>query len=63
MPDMEELFFSHRPVPLREMVKIGVDIHDSDLSKLRSLETKLSFKGDDEHIIPLCLETICIGEH
>lgn len=50
-----------RPVPLTEMVKIGLDIYDSVLKKLRSLNTNQTFKNDEDHIIPLCLETIGDG--
>lgn len=48
-----------RPVPLVEMVKIGLDIYDSSLKKLRSLDASLKY--DDDHILPLCLETIYTG--
>ena len=50
-----------RPVPLTEMVKIGSDIYDSNLTKLRSLNLGQTFKNDEDHIIPLCLETIKDG--
>lgn len=50
-----------RPVPLTEMVKMGLDIFDFSLNKLRSLGSDQIFKNDEDHIIPLCLETIRDG--
>ncbi|KAL5009648.1 hypothetical protein ScPMuIL_011953 [Solemya velum] len=50
-----------RPVPLSECVKIGTAIFDSGMLKLRDLDTSIKFKGDEDHIIPLCLETLQNG--
>lgn len=47
-----------RPVPLSECVKIGSTLYDSELKKLRDINPTLKFRGDDENIIPLCLETV-----
>ena len=51
-----------RPVPLTEMVKVGKDIYDRKLTKLRSIADVAVVKGDDENIIFLCLETIKLGQ-
>ena len=50
-----------RPVPLTECVKIGNALYDSSLAKLRDLDMTLTFKGDDDHVIPLCLEMLREG--
>ena len=47
----------YRPVPLTEMLKIGTDIYDSAMTKLRSFAPAVTFKGDDDDVVPLCLET------
>ena len=51
----------YRPVPLYECVKIGTAIFNSNLVKVRDLDTTHAVKGDDDHVIPLCLETILAG--
>ena len=51
----------YRPVPLTEMVKIGPHVYDKHMQQLRKMDDILVFKGDEEQIIPLCLETIYIG--
>ncbi|XP_064629325.1 DNA polymerase theta-like [Lineus longissimus] len=50
-----------RPVPLTECVKVGTTIYDSKMTKLREIAPSMVFKGDDDHIIPLCLETMTGG--
>ncbi|XP_006825052.1 uncharacterized protein LOC100373645 [Saccoglossus kowalevskii] len=50
-----------RPVPLEECVKIGDKIYNSELKKLREISPAVQVSGDDEHIIPLCFETITNG--
>lgn len=52
-----------RPVPLTEMVKVGADVFDRKLKKLRALSDVVAAKGDDEHITFLCLETINLSEY
>ncbi|KAJ8314723.1 hypothetical protein KUTeg_006873 [Tegillarca granosa] len=47
-----------RPVPLTECVKLGTGIFDNSLVKIRDIDLSLTFKNDDDHVIPLCLETI-----
>lgn len=34
----------YRPVPLTECVKIGTDVYDSDMNKLRTIDTKFAVK-------------------
>lgn len=50
-----------RPVPLTENIKIGRNIYDSSMNKIREIDEKLCFQGDEDHIITLCLETIMEG--
>ncbi|XP_033740640.1 LOW QUALITY PROTEIN: DNA polymerase theta-like [Pecten maximus] len=50
-----------RPVPLTETIKLGTAIYDSCMSKIRDIDLTLTFKGDDDHVIPLCLETLNNG--
>lgn len=51
----------YRPVPLTECVKLGTDIFDSRLQKIREVDLSLTFKGDTDHVVPLCLETLRDG--
>ena len=52
-----------RPVPLTELVKIGAHVYDRHMTIVRSLTDGVTtFKGDDDHVIPLCLETINMGK-
>ncbi|XP_062599884.1 DNA polymerase theta-like, partial [Saccostrea cucullata] len=48
----------YRPVPLTECVKLGADIFDSSLQKIREVDLRVVCKGDTDHVIPLCLETL-----
>ncbi|XP_070173034.1 DNA polymerase theta-like [Littorina saxatilis] len=50
-----------RPVPLTEHIKVGTTIYDQAMTKVRDIEVKATFQGDEDHIIPLCLETILDG--
>ncbi|XP_021338869.1 DNA polymerase theta-like isoform X1 [Mizuhopecten yessoensis] len=50
-----------RPVPLTETIKLGTAIYDSSMSKMRDVDLTRTFKGDDDHVIPLCLETLTNG--
>ena len=49
-----------RPVPLLEMVKIGLDIYDDRMRKLRQLQP-CDTSGDGDNVIGLCLETVTGG--
>ncbi|XP_054985461.1 DNA polymerase theta [Sorex araneus] len=47
-----------RPVPLLESVKIGNSIYDSSMKLVREFQPMLQVKGDEDHIVSLCYETI-----
>nr|XP_045004351.1 DNA polymerase theta [Jaculus jaculus] len=48
-----------RPVPLLESIKIGNSVYDSSMKLVREFQPMLQVKGDDDHIVSLCYETIC----
>ncbi|XP_077623707.1 DNA polymerase theta [Crocuta crocuta] len=50
---------SFRPVPLLESVKIGNSIYDSSMKLVREFQPRLQVKGDEDHVVSLCYETIC----
>ncbi|XP_075761239.1 DNA polymerase theta isoform X3 [Pelodiscus sinensis] len=50
-----------RPVPLMEWVKIGSNIYDSSMKLVREFQPMLQVKGDEDHIVSLCYETIRDG--
>ncbi|CAN2387728.1 double-strand break repair via alternative nonhomologous end joining [Pristimantis euphronides] len=47
-----------RPVPLKEQVKISKTFYDSSMTSVREFEPLLHVKGDDDHIVSLCYETV-----
>ncbi|EHB06668.1 DNA polymerase theta, partial [Heterocephalus glaber] len=47
-----------RPVPLLELVKIGNSIYDSSMKLIREFQPMLQVKGDDDHVVSLCYETV-----
>ncbi|XP_012494995.1 PREDICTED: DNA polymerase theta [Propithecus coquereli] len=47
-----------RPVPLLESVKIGNSIYDSSMKLVREFQPILQVKGDEDHVVSLCYETI-----
>ncbi|XP_023605184.1 DNA polymerase theta-like isoform X2 [Myotis lucifugus] len=47
-----------RPVPLMESVKIGNSIYDSSMKLVREFQPMLQVKGDEDHVVSLCYETI-----
>ncbi|XP_040001213.1 DNA polymerase theta isoform X2 [Xiphias gladius] len=51
----------YRPVPLQEHLKVGCDIYDKNLSLVRQFTPALHIKGDDNHIVSLCYETVREG--
>ncbi|XP_051940194.1 DNA polymerase theta isoform X1 [Hippocampus zosterae] len=51
----------YRPVPLQERLKVGCSIYDKSLSVVRHFTPALPIKGDDEHIVSLCYETVREG--
>ncbi|XP_064321650.1 DNA polymerase theta isoform X3 [Phalacrocorax carbo] len=50
-----------RPVPLKERLKIGSNIYDSSMNLVREFQPKLQLKGDEDHVVSLCYETVCDG--
>ncbi|XP_035750497.1 DNA polymerase theta [Egretta garzetta] len=59
--DAELYCTDFRPVPLQEWVKIGSNIYDSSMNLVREFQPKLQLKGDEDHIVSLCYETVCDG--
>ncbi|KAB5548918.1 hypothetical protein PHYPO_G00061210 [Pangasianodon hypophthalmus] len=51
----------YRPVPLMEWVKIGANIYDGSMNLVRPFTPALPVKGDDDHIVSLCFETVQAG--
>ncbi|XP_060940746.1 DNA polymerase theta [Limanda limanda] len=51
----------YRPVPLLEHLKVGCNIYDKSLSVVRQFTPALHIKGDDDHIVSLCYETVSDG--
>ncbi|XP_053313057.1 DNA polymerase theta [Spea bombifrons] len=49
---------NYRPVPLIEVVKIGKTLYDSSMTALREFEPLIQAKGDEDHIVGLCYETV-----
>ncbi|XP_055481039.1 DNA polymerase theta [Psammomys obesus] len=47
-----------RPVPLLESIKIGNSIYDSSMKLVREFQPLLQVKGDEDHIVSLCYETV-----
>ncbi|XP_036445013.1 DNA polymerase theta [Colossoma macropomum] len=51
----------YRPVPLMEWVKIGTKIYDGSMNLVRPFTPAHPVKGDDDHIVSLCFETVQAG--
>ncbi|KAL4608972.1 DNA polymerase theta-like, partial [Arapaima gigas] len=51
----------YRPVPLIEWVKIGSKIYGHSMNLVQDYKPSLHVKGDDNHIVSLCFDTICNG--
>ncbi|XP_063126450.1 DNA polymerase theta isoform X2 [Rattus norvegicus] len=47
-----------RPVPLLESIKVGNSIYDSSMKLVREFQPLLQVKGDEDHIVSLCYETV-----
>ncbi|RXN27034.1 DNA polymerase theta [Labeo rohita] len=52
---------NYRPVPLVEWVKIGTNVYDGSMNLVRPFTPALPVKGDDDHIVSLCFETVQDG--
>ncbi|XP_059382324.1 DNA polymerase theta isoform X1 [Carassius carassius] len=52
---------NYRPVPLMEWVKIGTNVYDGSMNLIRQFTPALPVKGDDDHIVSLCFETVQDG--
>ena len=50
-----------RPVPLKEMVKVGPTVYTADFKKLRDIDQSESVPGDEDDILLLCRERIIQG--
>ena len=50
-----------RPVPLKEMVKVGPTIYTTDFKKLKDVDQSESVPGDEDDILLLCRERIIQG--
>ncbi|XP_036379268.1 DNA polymerase theta [Megalops cyprinoides] len=48
----------YRPVPLMERVKVGGAIYDGSMHLVTQLQPSLQVKGDEDHIVSLCYDTI-----
>ncbi|XP_069616586.1 DNA polymerase theta [Ranitomeya imitator] len=48
----------YRPVPLREQLKISKTFYDSSMVAVREMQPLIHVKGDDDHIVSLCYETV-----
>ncbi|CAJ0952638.1 unnamed protein product, partial [Ranitomeya imitator] len=48
----------YRPVPLREQLKISKTFYDSSMVAVREMQPLIYVKGDDDHIVSLCYETV-----
>lgn len=59
--DAELYQTDYRPVPLQEWLKVGRSIYNSSLSLVRPFTPALTVKGDDDHIVSLCYETVREG--
>ena len=59
--DAELYSTNFRPVPLKELCKIGTTIYDSSMKIFRSLSRVPELSSDSDNILQLCLETIGDG--
>ena len=51
-----------RPVPLTECLKLGATLYDVEMRKIGAVNMQhASSRGDEDHIVPLCLETVLAG--
>lgn len=50
-----------RPTPLKEMVKIGPTLYDTNFKKLREFDPSKSIPGDEDDVLLICRERILEG--
>lgn len=50
-----------RPTPLKEMVKIGTTLYDTNFKKLREFDPMESIPGDEDDVLLICRERILEG--
>ncbi|XP_048360083.1 DNA polymerase theta isoform X2 [Sphaerodactylus townsendi] len=50
-----------RPVPLMEQLKIGSKVYDSSMKTVREIQPLPHVKGDEDHVVSLCYETVQDG--
>lgn len=50
-----------RPTPLKEMVKIGPTLYDTNFKKLREFDPSESIPGDEDDVLLICREHILEG--
>ena len=50
-----------RPVPLRELVKVGPTLYDTSFQKVRDIAGRDSSRRDEEDILLICKETVAEG--
>ena len=50
-----------RPVPLKEMVKIGATLYTTELKKITEYDSSKSLPGDEDDILLLCRERVSQG--
>ncbi|KAK6305841.1 hypothetical protein J4Q44_G00246210 [Coregonus suidteri] len=59
--DAELYQTDYRPVPLKQRLKVGNSIYDSSLSLVRTFRPLITVKGDEDHVLSLCYETVSEG--
>ena len=50
-----------RPVPLKEMVKVGSILYDTNFEQIKDYSDTSSFQGDEENILAICFERVVEG--
>ncbi|KAL8202532.1 UNVERIFIED_CONTAM: hypothetical protein K2H54_016476, partial [Gekko kuhli] len=50
-----------RPVPLVEQMKVGSKVYDSSMKAVREIQPLPYVKGDEDHVVSLCYETVQDG--
>ncbi|XP_015280018.1 PREDICTED: DNA polymerase theta [Gekko japonicus] len=50
-----------RPVPLVEQLKMGSKVYDSSMKAVREIQPLPYVKGDEDHVVSLCYETVQDG--